>query len=101
MKWAPSTKSRFPLVNAALPPLTWQTYDIYYTAGTGTNGAVTAYLNGVKVQDATTVTVITKVDSAERHLYLQNHGNEAIFNNIWVIPNATTTTLPYNTLLGP
>ena len=46
-------KIKVPMVNAVLPPLTWQTYDIYYTAGTGTDGTVTAYLNGVKVQDAT------------------------------------------------
>jgi Domain of Unknown Function (DUF1080) len=87
-------------VNAALPPLTWHTYDIYYTAGTGTNGTFTTYANGVKVQENTPVSVITEAGFNGSSVYLQNHGNEVIYNNIWIIPNATTTTLPYDGLLG-
>jgi hypothetical protein len=95
-------KVKVPAVNAALPPLTWQTYDIYYTAGTGTNGTFTTYANGVQVQDATPVTVITEAGFNGTTLYLQNHGNEVIYNNIWMIPNATPTSLPYSQLLeGP
>jgi hypothetical protein len=30
-------------------------------------------------------------------LYLQNHGNEVVFNNIWFIPDATEQNLPYET----
>jgi hypothetical protein len=89
-------KVKPPLVNAALPPLTWQVYDIYYMAGTGTNGTFTTYLNGVLVQDATPVTVVTEAGFNGTSLYLQYHGNEVIYNNIWLIPNATPAVLPYS-----
>jgi hypothetical protein len=92
-------KVKVATVNAALPPLTWHTYDIYYTAGTGTNGTFTTYANGVKVQENTPVSVITEAGFNGTSLYLQNHGNEVIYNNIWVIPGATTTSLLYETLL--
>jgi hypothetical protein len=88
-------KVKVPFVNAALPPLAWQTYDIYYTAGTGTNGTFTTYLNGVLVQDATPVSVVTEAGFNGTTLYLQNHRNEVIYNNIWMIPNATPASLPY------
>jgi hypothetical protein len=94
-------KIKVPLVNAALPPLTWQTYDIYYTAGSGTNGTFTTYANGVLVQENTPVSVVTEAGFNGTTLYLQNHGNEVIFNNIWIVPNATPASLPYNTILGP
>jgi hypothetical protein len=93
-------KIKSPTVVAALPPLTWQTYDIYYTAGTGTNGTFTTYANGVLVQDATPVSVVTEAGFNGTTLYLQNHGNEVIFNNIWIIPNATPATMPYSSLVG-
>jgi hypothetical protein len=93
-------KIKVPSVIAALPPLTWHTYDIYYTAGSGTNGTFTTYANGVLVQENTPVSVVTEAGFNGTTLYLQNHGNEVIFNNIWMIPNATTATLPYGTLLG-
>jgi hypothetical protein len=91
-------KIRAPTVNAALPPLTWQVYDIYYTAGTGNNGTFTTYLNGALVQEATPVSVITEAGQSGTTLYLQAHGNEVIYNNIWMIPNATPTSLPYKNL---
>lgn len=89
-----------PLVNAALPPLTWQTYDCYYTPGTGNSATLTVYLNGVLVQEKTTVSVITEAGFSGNSLYLQNHGNEVIFNNIWAVHNATETSLPYATVMG-
>jgi len=91
-------KVKAPNVNAALPPLTWQVYDIYYTAGTGNNGTFTTYLNGALVQEATAVTVITEAGQSGTTLYLQAHGNEVIYNNIWMIPNATPATLPFKNL---
>jgi hypothetical protein len=92
-------KVKAPLVNAALPPLTWQVYDIYYTAGAGITGTFTTYLNGVKVQEGTPVSVVTEAGSEGTTLYLQAHGNEVIYNNIWMIPNATPTSLPYKSLV--
>jgi hypothetical protein len=101
-----------PTVNAALPPLTWHTYDIYFTPrtsggpGDAAGAAImTIYANGVMTQDATPVLGVTTSGVGGNllvpaPLYLQNHGNEVVFNNIWFIPNATTATLPYSTLLG-
>lgn len=101
-----------PLVNASLPPLSWHTYDIYFTprtsgaAGDAAGAAVvTVYANGVLVQDATPIPGVTTAGVpgnllAPGPLYLQNHGNEVVFNDIWFIPNATVKTLPYSTVLG-
>lgn len=89
-----------PLVNAALPPLTWQTYDCYYTPGATPNSAtMTVYLNGVLVQDKTLVTGITEAGFAGNSLYLQDHGHDVVYNNIWAVANATEATLPYSAML--
>lgn len=89
-----------PLTNAALPPLTWQTYDCYYTPGSAPNSAtMTVYLNGVLVQDKTLVTGITEAGYAGNILYLQDHGPNVVYNNIWMVANATEASLPYATLL--
>lgn len=89
-----------PLVNAALPPLTWQTYDCYYTPGSSANSAtITVYLNGVLVQDKTPVTGITEAGFAGSSLYLQDHGHDVVYNNIWAVANATEATHPYASML--
>jgi hypothetical protein len=93
-------KIQAPLTNAKLPPGTNQTYDCYYTAGTGTTGTFTVYLNGVLVQKATSVTKITEAGYAGTALTLQDHNHEVDFNNIWAIPNATTTSLPWTTVIS-
>jgi hypothetical protein len=91
-----------PLVNAALPPLTWQTYDCYYTPGSAPNSATfTVYLNGVKVQNKTQVTGITEAGFAGTSLYLQDHGHDVVFNNIWAVQNATEESLPWSDVLPP
>ncbi len=101
-----------PTVNAALPPLTWHTYDIYFTPRTSGSGGdatgaavMTVYANGVMTQDATLVPNVTTAGVGGNllvpsPLYLQNHGNEVVYNNIWFIPNATVASLPYASLLG-
>ncbi len=91
-----------PSVNAALPPLTWQTYDIYYTLGTTANTAIaTVYLNGVMVQNKTNIPRLTDGASANPFLFLQDHGHDVVYNNIWVVKGATETSLPWNTLVVP
>ena len=101
---------RAPIVNAELPPqVTLQTYDVYIVArSSGVFGdavgaaTVTIYANGVLVQNATPMANITPAGSATAGngpLYLQNHNNEVVYNNIWVVPNATVTSLPYPSLL--
>lgn len=99
-----------PSVNAALPPLTWHTYDIYFTPRTsGSSGqaqgaaTMTVYANSVKTQDNTQVLGVTTAGDggdllSPGPLYLQNHGNEVVYNNIWFIPNATPETLPPDSL---
>ncbi len=102
-----------PSVNAELPPqITYQTYDIYFTPRTGTGTSVvpgyfTVYANGVKVQDSTVATVtgtgaFLSLGTTDEAIYLQNHGNEVIFANIWAIVGSTVTTqsLPYSSVLA-
>ena len=102
-----------PPFNAELPPqVTYQTYDVYFTPRTsGASGSTTGsayftvYANGVKVQDsalATTTTTASYVSlgTNDQPIYLQNHGNEIAFANIWVVPNATPASLPYADILA-
>lgn len=103
-----------PPFNAALPPqVTLQTYDIYFTprtsgAANDAAGAAyfTVYANGVLVQDSvivkntTTAPYITTSLTTKEGIYLQNHGNEVVFNNIWIVPDATPASLPYDKVLA-
>ena len=90
-----------PITNAALPPLTWQTYDCYYTYRGGTSGTFTVYLNGVLVQDKTEANnTITPAGFAGSSLYLQDHGNDVIFRNIWAIKDASITSFPFEQVLA-
>ena len=88
-----------PIVNAALPPLTWQTYDVDLTAarfdedGNLTAPArMTVRLNGVLVQDdvavprTTRAAPVREVTPDPGPIYLQHHGNEVRYRNIWLVP---------------
>ncbi|MDB4369815.1 DUF1080 domain-containing protein [Akkermansiaceae bacterium] len=90
-----------PDVNACLPPLTWQTYDVDFTAAKfDENGKRTAWprmtvrLNGVTIhqdrelpKDNTTAAPGKGALKDEPlPVYLQNHGNPVVFRNIWVLP---------------
>ena len=99
---AGSIYSQFPpLVNATRPPGVWQCYDIVFRAPRFSGdklvspARMTAMLNGVLVQDDTTLigaTVHGKVGvysphAAELPLAIQDHGNiesHVAFRNIWV-----------------
>lgn len=85
-----------PSVNMCFPPLTWQTYDIDYTAAEYEgekrvkDPVVTIYHNGVKVQDQ--IKLPRRTDGAPLKesplpdlLHLQSHGNLVYFRNIWVV----------------
>ncbi len=86
-----------PLVNASYPPLTWQTYDVWFRAprfdegGNKTeNARVTAYLNGALVQDDVelekgTGRGGTREEIPEGQLYLQDHGDPVRFQHIWLV----------------
>lgn len=89
-------KQRAPLVNMCFPPLTWQTYDIDFTAAkfdgdgkkTG-NARITVRHNGVIIHDNVEITAKTGGGAAEapdaRPIKLQDHGNPVHFRNIWIV----------------
>lgn len=85
-----------PIVNACLPPLSWQTYDIDFTAakyddsGKKTeNARVTVVHNGITIHDNLELPGNTPGRHGEGPekdaIFLQNHGNPVVFRNIWVI----------------
>jgi hypothetical protein len=88
-----------PKVNMCFPPLTWQTYDIDYTAGqfdangkVVKNPRVTVRHNGVLIHDdvelpgeRNTTAAPVKAGPEDGPLYLQDHGNPVRYRNIWVV----------------
>ncbi|NLX96591.1 MAG: DUF1080 domain-containing protein [Rhodopirellula sp.] len=87
---------RKPDLNMCFPPLQWQTYDLVFTsprwASDGTklkNARITAWLNGVKVQD--NVELADKTGHGEPEepvllpIRLQNHNCPVRYRNIWII----------------
>lgn len=87
-----------PSTNLCLPPLSWQTYDVDFTAarydagGQKTSPArLTVRLNGVVVQSNVALPRVTtaaiRPDSPEPGpLHLQDHGNPVRYRNIWLVP---------------
>lgn len=86
------------LVNACLPPLTWQTYDIDFTnavrddAGKKVKDArITVRLNDVVVHDNVEITGPTgggrdaKDEGTPGPFKFQGHGNILQFRNVWVV----------------
>ena len=84
-----------PSVNMCLPPMTWQTYDIDFTAATfdgdkkTANARATILHNGVKIHDNVEISKSTGGGQSESAkpgpIQLQNHGNPLVFRNIWVV----------------
>ena len=87
-----------PAVNMCFPPLTWQTYDIDFTAakydaaGTKTtNARLTVRHNGVMIHENLELKSNTpgngrKEDATGGPFFLQGHGNPVYFRNIWAMP---------------
>ena len=85
---------RQPDVNMCYPPLTWQTYDVDFTAprykdGKKTaNARVTVRHNGVVIHKDFELPHGTPGREPEgpapRPIYLQGHGNKVEYRNIWV-----------------
>jgi len=86
-----------PDVNMCFPPLSWQTYDIDYTAarydesGKKTaNARMTVKHNGVVIHKDVelpkgTTAAPVKEGPEPGPIYLQDHGNPIRFRNIWVV----------------
>ena len=85
-----------PLVNMCYPPLVWQTYDIDLTAakydaqGAKTSNAlISVKQNGIVIHDSLELPGHTPGKSQEANspgpLYLQDHGNPVVFQNIWIV----------------
>lgn len=85
-----------PATNMCFPPLSWQTYDIDFTAarydqdGKKTeNARITVKHNGVVIHDNIELPEQTPGFHAEAPepdgLFLQDHGNPVFFRNIWVV----------------
>ena len=86
-----------PAVNMCLPPLTWQTYDIDFTAPRfadgkkATNARITVRHNGVVIHDDRELPRMTAGHQAQQEtptgkLHLQDHNEPVRFRNIWVLP---------------
>lgn len=85
------------IVNACLPPLTWQTYDVDFTTAefdaegkVSRNARMTVHLNGVLVQDDTELPTTTggaklKITPEPGPIYIQHHGNPVFYRNIWIV----------------
>lgn len=84
-----------PVLNACLPPMEWQTYDITYVDGNRDRGelpAITVVHNGITVIDQARVPaklIENGTGGGNKDgtvLMLQDHGNPVQFRNIWVDP---------------
>lgn len=82
-------------VNACFPPLTWQTYDIEFTAAKWVDGSkvsnarATIRHNGILIHDDLELPHGTPGKYPEaagpERIYLQGHGNPVVYRNIWVV----------------
>ena len=84
-------------LNMCLPPLTWQSYDIDFTApkfdaeGKKTaNARITVELNGVKIHDDVELPKGTgaggsRPEVAKGPIIFQGHGNPVAFRNVWIL----------------
>ena len=88
-------KNARPNINMCLPPLSWQTYDVDFTAarfddsGNKTKPAVvTIRHNGVVIHKNLEIEPTPgggQNDAKPGALFLQNHGDPVSFQNIWIV----------------
>jgi len=89
-------KASKPIVNMCLPPLSWQTYDVEFTAAEFdgdkkvSKAVVSIRHNGVLIHENLALPGSTpgggqRDESKPGALFLQNHGNPVHFRNIWIV----------------
>ena len=99
-------RQREPNLNMALPPLVWQTYDIFFTVAQfdsqGNKVApaqISVIHNGVPVHYRTAIAAKTGAGKPEGPellpLLLQDHSDPVVYRNVWMQP-ANTGSLTYN-----
>lgn len=89
---------RPPTLNMCYPPLSWQTYDVEFTAAKYEDGKlvspprITVLHNGIKIHDnvelpgdRNTTAAPLGVGPDPGPIYLQDHGNPVRYRNIWVV----------------
>jgi hypothetical protein len=88
-------KFKTPDINASLPPLTWQTYDMEFTPPVFegdkkvANARYTIRHNGVLIHDDVELPKGTgagggRPEIPEGQIFLQAHGNPVVYRNIWI-----------------
>ena len=88
--------TKVPALNAALPPLVWQTYDINFRAprfvgmAKQADAKISVRLNGIEIHQELTLAKGTgqggkKAEVAEGQILLQDHKNPVRFRNIWIV----------------
>ncbi len=88
-------RQQSPLLNMCFAPLSWQTYDIDFTAARfddenkkTRNARITARHNGIVIHnyELTSKTGAGAAESPDlRPIKLQDHGNPVHFRNIWIV----------------
>jgi hypothetical protein len=86
-----------PRLNACLPPLTWQTYDVDFTdakfddqGNKVADAKMTVRLNGVLIHEnqelpkTTTAAPVKKITPDPGPIFIQAHGNPVFYRNIWI-----------------
>jgi hypothetical protein len=87
-----------PDLNMCFPPMSWQTYDVEFTAAAYQQEKLvspprmTVYHNGIKIHDNVTLpgdrnttAAPVAVGPEPGPIYLQDHGNPVRYRNIWVM----------------
>ncbi|XZE35267.1 3-keto-disaccharide hydrolase [Pirellulaceae bacterium SH501] len=86
-----------PAINMCFPPLSWQTYDIQFTAARydekgkkSKNARIRIEHNGIVIHEDLELVGGTPGNMPEGPtkgpLFLQDHGNPVAYRNIWVVP---------------